>query len=181
MKENKKLVYIILTIVILILIAINLKVFISNYIGKNIQSDNEVKNNAITQIPSNIVSNDQDNKNREEKIASLSEKNRMQTYFGTYISYIESKDYKSAYNLLYENFKNTYFPTLNDFQNYVIEKYPKNIVINYTDISREGTMYILKLQIKDALNSNINAEQKDMQVVIMEESLNNFKISFEVV
>ena len=180
MKENKKLVYIILIIVILILLAINLKIFMNNYIGKS-NSDNQIKSNAITQKTSNIVSNDQDDKNREEKIATLSEKNRMQTYFGRYISYIETKDYQNAYNLLYEEFKKTYFPTLNDFEKYVIEKYPNNMVINYKDISREGKIYILKLQIKDALTSNINEEGKEIQVVIMEEDLNNFKISFEVI
>lgn len=176
MKEKRKLIYILLVIVILILVFLNIRVFINNNfekVGNN--TKNEIINRAY-----NITTEEEDEQNRKNKLASLDTRNRMQTYFGTYISYIESKDYENAYNLLYDGFKQTYFPTLQDFANYAKDAYPSNIVINYIDISREGTMYILELQIIDALNSNKQTETESMQAVILEEDINDYKISFEI-
>ena len=149
-----------------------------NYIEENNVSS--IENKIATNIINQVTSNEVDNKNRENKIASLNEKTRMQTYFGTYISYIEANKYESAYNLLYDGFRQTYFPTLQDFEQYAKSKYPNNMIINYTNITREGTIYILTLEIKDALNSNKQTEMKSTQVVVMEEDINKFKISFEV-
>lgn len=172
MKEKKKIQYIVLAIVILLLLAINIRVFVSNYFDKKVSKENNRTNIVSTE--------EEDNKNRENKIASLNEKSRIQTYFGTYISYIESKQYEEAYNLLYDGFKQTYFPTIREFQKYALENYPDNISVNYTDISREGAMYIINAEIRDILNSNKQSGSKSIRVVIMEEDINKFKISFEV-
>ena len=166
MEENKKLKYIILLIVVLLLIAINIIVFINNYIEES--NVGHIENKVTSNIVNELTSNEVDNKNRENKIASLNEKSRMQTYFGTYISYIEVKDYQSAYNLLYDGFKQTYFPTLQDFEQYAKTKYPNNMIINYTNITREGTIYVLTLEIRDVLNSNKQTEIESTQVVVME-------------
>lgn len=180
MEDKKKLVYLILIIIILILVAVNIKVFINNTIGKNGEAkQNEVVNQTINNTK-NVTTEEEDNENRKNKIASLNEKLRMQTYFGTYISYIESQEYENAYNLLYDSFKQNYFPTLQDFITYAQQKYPKNMVVNYKDISREGTIYIITVEIRDALNSNKQTEIEDIQVVITENDVNDFKISFEV-
>lgn len=174
MKEKKKIIYIILTIIILILLFINIKVFISHYISVN-GSKEKNKQNKIY----NVTTLEEDEKNRKEQLASLDGKKRMQTYFGTYISYVESKNYDKAYNLLYDGFKQTYFPSLQEFENYAKQKYPNNIVVNYIDIQREGTIYILKVEIKDALSSK-QTQVESTQVVITESNINDYKISFEV-
>ena len=123
MNDKKKLVYIILTIIILLLVAINIQIFISH----NFKEENNVsEENIITNKIYNTTSEEEDFNNRKNKIASLTERQRMQTYFGEYISAIENKDYEKAYSLLYDNFKNNYFPTLLDFANYAEAKYPKN-------------------------------------------------------
>lgn len=176
MKEKNKLTYIILIIIILILVFFNIRVFINNNFEK-ISSKNP---NEITNRVYNVTTEEEDERNRNNKIASLDTRKRMQTYFGTYISYIESKDYESAYNLLYDGFKQTYFPTLQDFENYAKSTYPSNIVVNYIDISREGTMYIIELEIKDALSSNKQTGIESTKAVILEADVNDYKISFEI-
>lgn len=177
MKENKKIQYIVLSIIILILIAINIRIFINNYFDEDVKLRNT--QNKISETNQNIlVSKEDDDQNREKKIATLTERNRMQTYFGTYLSYVESKKYEEAYDLLYEGFKQTYFPTLVDFKNYAEENYTSNMIVNYTDITREGTMYILTVEIKDALSSK-QTEAKNINAVVMEEDVNKFKISFD--
>lgn len=180
MKEKRRLIYIILAIIILILIAVALQIFI----GKKAQSENQVVNNQTeNQINStnyNTVSAEEEEQNRANKIATLTERQRMQTYFGTYISYVESGDYQSAYDLLYDGFKQNYFPTLDDFITYAQSHYPSNIVVEYTNIERKGTLFILTLKIKDALNDNTQTETEETQVVVMENDINDFKLSFEV-
>ena len=183
MKEKSKLIYIILAIIILILIAINLQVFINNQYQVS-QSQNQVINNAVQnqEINTNYNSTslEEDEENRTNKLTSLTERQRMQTYFGTYISYIENGDYESAYNLLYDEFKQNFFPTIDDFTTYAQNNYPSNIVLEYTNIEREGTLFILTVKIRDALNDNRQTEVKDTQVVVMENGINDFKLSFEV-
>ena len=174
MNDKKKLHYIILVIIILILIAINIKVFISNYF-----KENEQANENKSQITNIVSTSEEDAKNRQNKISSLNERTRAQTYFGTYISYIESGQYENAYNLLYDGFKQTYFPTLQEFEKYAAEHYPANMIINYTDISREGTMYIITAEIRDVLSKKQD-EAKSTRIVVMENGVNDYKISFEV-
>ena len=96
------------------------------------------------------------------------------------MSYIESGDYQSAYNLLYDGFKQNYFPTLDKFVTYVQSNYPKNIVVEYTNIEREGTVFILTVKIRDALNDTTQTEVSEQQVVITENNVNDFKLSFAV-
>lgn len=176
MKEKRKLIYIMLVIIILILVFLNIRLFINN----NFEKISSKTQNEITNRVYNTTSDEEDEQNRKNKIASLDTRNRMQTYFGTYISYIESKDYENAYSLLYDGFKQTYFPTLQDFENYAKQAYPSNIVVDYVDISGEGTMYILELKIRDSLNSNKQTETDSIQAVILEEDVNDYKISFEI-
>lgn len=184
MKEKNKLNYLILTIVALILVAINLYIFINNYFEKEVEQENNTINNSLNDIKINtnyaIVSEEEDEENRVNKIATLTEKQRMQTYFGQYISYVESKNYEKAYDLLYDGFKQNYFKTLEEFKSYAENNYPNNIVVEYTNIQRQGTLFILTVKIKDALESIDQEGIEEQQVVVMENSTNDFKISFAV-
>lgn len=186
MNKKNMLTYLIFIIIILILIAINLSVFIKNNY-KKIATTNETSNvfndtNDNVEINTNYetTSKETDEENRTEKISSLSEQLRMETYFGQYISLIEKKDYASAYELLYDGFKQSYFPTIEDFTTYAQTHYPNNIVVEYTDIDREGTIFILKVKIRNPLTDTTETEVPEQQVVIIEESVNNFKLSFAV-
>ena len=183
MEEKKKIIYIILIILTLILLYINIKVFLYNYIdNSSIANSNEgnIMNTYIIDNTMNVTSEEEDEENRQRKIASLTERQRMQTYFGQYLSYIESKEYSKAYDLLYDGFKNSYFLSLNDFINYAQENYYDNMVVEYIDIEREGTIYILTVEIRDALNNNKETQVESKQVIISESELNNYKISFQL-
>lgn len=170
---DKRIINILLTIVVLILIAINIKIYISNHEEEkiaeqnNIQISNTMQNNMEEDIQNTITS----------KVADMTERSRMQTYFGTFISYIEEKDYESAYNLLNENFKNNYFSTIEQFETYM-QKYPKDIAVDYKDIDRQGELFVLTVEIKDVFNSD--AEKINQRVVIRELGVNQFTLSFQV-
>ena len=171
---NKKIINILLAIVVLILIAITIKIFINNHK----EESNETQNTL--QINDNTVQSDEPEETQNaitSKVADMTERSRMQTYFGTFISYIEDKDYESAYKLLNDNFRNNYFKTLTEFETYM-QKYPKDMAIDYKDIERQGEIFVLTVEIKDIFNNNV--EPITQRVVIRELGVNQFTLSFQV-
>ena len=180
MSEKNKLIFILVLISILIIIAICLFVFINSNFenANNVQQNTGLNENINTNYTT--TSNEIDDQNRDALVASLNERQRMQTYFGRYLSYIESGDYESAYNLLYDGFKQNYFPTLKDFETYAQNNYPANMVVEYINIEREGTIFILTIKIRNALNDNTQTDVPEQQIVVTENDVNDFKLSFEV-
>ena len=171
---DKRIINILLTILVLILIAINIKIYINNHEIENNIDENTTNVNNIN-MQNNIEENIQNT--ITTKVADMSERSRMQTYFGTFISYIEEKDYESAYGLLNESFKNNYFSTIEQFENYM-KKYPKDIAVDYKDIERQGELFVLTVEIKDVFNND--TPKITQRVVIRELGVNKFTISFQV-
>lgn len=170
---DKRVINILLAIVVLILLAINIKIFINNHKEKaDIEQNSDIENSIIQ----NDVQDDTQNA-ITSKVADMTERSRMQTYFGTFISYIEEKNYESAYKLLNENFKNNYFSTLEQFETY-IQIYPKDIAVDYKKIERQGELFVLTVEIKDVFNKEVQAITQ--RVVIRELGVNQFTISFQV-
>ena len=171
---EKKIVNILLTIVVLILIAINIIIFTKNNFKKadlNETNENTVEENIIVNAEEqieNVITN---------KVIEMTEKERMQTYFGTFIKYIREKKYEDAYGLLNESFKSNYFPTLESFETYV-QKYPKESTVDYQYIERQGELFVLTVQIKDMFDSSV--EPISQRVVIRELGVNKFTLSFQV-
>ena len=184
MNDKKKIMYLILIIIIQCSIALNIIMLINHYSNEEQTSSVNETNTITTNQPINTnystESSETDEENRDSKIASLSEQLRMQTYFGQYISLIESKDYQGAYNLLYDGFKQTYFPTLEDFTTYAQNNYPSNMVVEYTNIDREGTIFVLNVKIRNPLTDTTDTETPEQRIVIIENDVNDFKLSFAV-
>ena len=173
---DRRIKMILIIIIILILLALNLIVFINN----NFRSDNSIEENEIinTIVEHNIATEEETEQSRKEMLNGYPEATRIKSYVGQYISYIDSKDYESAYNLLYEDFKNTYFKTLEDFITYAENKYPDEILVEYTNMEREGTIYVLTVNIQDTLDKNFTPIEQN--IVVRENNLNDFVLSFEV-
>ena len=172
---DKKIKIILLIIIALILLAINIMVYISNNDKSKIkENDNQVN----TIIEHNIATEEETENSRKEMLNEYSEATRMKTYVGQYLSYIDSEKYEDAYNLLYQNFKNNYFKTLVDFENYAKEKYPSEIMAEYTNMDKEGNIYILSVKIQDPTNKEYKTLEQN--IVIQENDLNDFVLSFNV-
>lgn len=173
---DKRLKNVIITIVILLLIALNIAVFIKYNTKENIINENiitveeeEKQGSTLSQIDTAIKS----------KVLEKGERERIEAYFGSFISEIQREDYEKAYNMLNENFKNNYFNQEADFENYIKSKYPtSNIIVKYNNIERQGEVFIITVTLDDAFDSNF--EEIEQRVVIRENSANNFKISFQV-
>lgn len=175
---NKKIKILLLTIVLLIIIAINLIVFINHNKPENTKSKDNTTSENINMPEYNVATIEETEQARKEMLNNSTEATRMKTYVGQYISYVDSKNYQEAYNLLYDNFKNTYFPTLGDFESYANQKYPEEIMLEYGNMEREGTIYILSVTIKNPLDSSFQSIEQNF--VLQESDLNDYVLSFSV-
>lgn len=118
------------------------------------------------------------NKEELEEVKEMEEKKRITYYFSKYITYLEEKNYEKAYNLLYEDYKNNYFPTLEDFEKYAKERYPDFMRIEHTYMSRQGDYYILTVNIYNLLTNEII--EKEQKYVIKEKDFLDYVLSFQV-
>lgn len=129
-----------------------------------------------------IITEEEINNEEIQKLQKMNERDRMQYYFGKYIKYIENKQYYRAYDMLYSEFKEKYFPTFEDYFEYAKEKYPFDLIaVEYDNIERNGDIYVLWVTIVDPISGNPTAEDKLKQnIVIKENDFGDFVLSFSV-
>lgn len=171
MKNKLKILDYILIITLLITIVIVLTIVIKSLEKKSIQK--EVINNG-----KNVTDIKQDDSDNELK--DMSERQRMEFYFSEFMDYIENGKYQEAYNLLYPEFKENYFKTLDDFKKYVNKLYPEFVSFSYNDIERQGNIYVLMITVINPYLNKIEAK-KSQRIVIKENNFNDFVLSFQVI
>ena len=112
-------------------------------------------------------------------VASLNERDRIEYYVSKFVEAIEEKDYEKAYDMLYEDFKENYFPTLSSFEEYAKSKFSKVLSLDHTNFERNGDYYILWITMSDPLSGKNSG--KDINFVVRENALNVFDLSFSVI
>ena len=134
-----------------------------------------------------------------EKFLSINEQNcnptigKYSSKKETFFEDIENEDYQKAYDVLNEDFRNTYFPNIEEFTTYV-QKYfsSSNLGITYDNIERlgnnkTGNMYVVWIYIRNLLDLYKTDEQRETEetnyinFVILEHDYNNYEMSFSVV
>lgn len=113
------------------------------------------------------------------ELAGKGERDRMEYYVKSFVNAVENKEYEEAYDMLYEDFKKNYFPTLNDFEEYTQNTFPTLCSIDYTNIERNGDVYVLWITLSDSLAGKDSAVE--MNFVVQENDLNDFVLSFTVI
>ena len=118
----------------------------------------------------------------------MSESKRMKRYIGMFFEDIEEGKYLEAYSVLNEEFKNNYFPRLEDFEEYAKKYLNSNtLAITYDNIERlgnnkTGNMYVVWTTITDIFRPKLAEDEKIEQTnfVIIEKNYNEFEMSFSV-
>ena len=82
-----------------------------------------------------------------QKYNSAQEKEKVSMNVDRVISMINTKDYKNMYTLLDEEYKNTYFTTLEEFERYMSIVYDKHYSYTIQQTTKNGETYILKIQL----------------------------------
>lgn len=171
---------IIIALVIVFIIFIVIKAIFS--MSSNKEKEDNTTNNNISNT-TNITKNTNDEA-KIKKLKKVSESERIRTYLGQYFKYIEKKDFESAYNLLYADFKENYFPTLEKFKEYIEKcKYPKMLSIKYNDLETHGYYYIVDLNIENLDPDAISSEavvKENTKFVLKENDYNDYYLSFQL-
>lgn len=183
-KTNTKLIILILAVVILIIL--NLIIFSKKIIQPKLQAEKQEQNNVA-------ISQEQNKKKDEQEVVPIvrtdaeivqmlsgyKERDRMEFYCGEYFRHLLKGEYDAAYNLLYTEFKQQYFPTVEEFEEYAKKTYPTTFALDYDDITRQGDIYVLRLKILDM--DGTKDTEKIQRVVIRENNYNDYVISFQVI
>lgn len=181
--DDKKVIKLFLTIGILVLLCVNLYLVIQKILlpkskeQKQISKTQNVNNNDNNIENFEKISSEQ---NQLELLKKGTERDRIEYYCGQFFRYIENKNYEKAYQILYPDFRQKYFPTIEEFKKYVIKVYPKILAINYDDFDRQGNIYVTTVLIDDGLAKD-NSKQFSQRIVVQENDYNNFVLSFQVI
>ena len=113
------------------------------------------------------------------ELSSMGERERMERYVSNFVSDVENGEYESAYAVLNEDFKTNYFKTLEAFQEYADNHFPRMISLKHENIERtgEGT-YVLWVTLSDSLKGKDTGIK--MNFVVKENELNKYELSFSV-
>ena len=180
--------------IVLILMAVNIIMLIKYLtIDENAQMQNS--NTTASSVNTNTVLDDV----TDEEGKQMSEQDRMRRYAIEFIDNLDNEEFDVAYGKLSEDFKKTYFPTQNEFEQYVRERIRTGeLTINFRNIERlgnekTGNLYVLWVDVYDVLGNeyvqnleeNMTEEEKEedsgnMNIVILEKDFNNYELSFSV-
>lgn len=84
-----------------------------------------------------------------EKYNSATDQQKVALNIDKFIQAINSKDYKYAYNCLADSFKNNYFKTQEDFENYAKENFYSNSTVGYKEFDTQGEYYTYSVILTD--------------------------------
>ena len=162
-KKRKLLkIILILLVLLLIIVVIIIRSIINN---KQPKTEEEILSEYEKQTNEKIVAD----------LSGKSENERMKYYCSEFFKCISLRRYEEAYDMLYSEYKENYFPTLASFEKYMSEYFSEDVSITYTNIERLGNMYVLWIDVKEIYN---NGYSFSMNVVIREDAYNDIKMSF---
>lgn len=165
-------------IILLIIVVCLVIVIILTYMSNKLKNQSKDYSNLTDEEIGQAVQDEIDEMNKIT-LSAKGERDRIEYYVTSFLNAIENKNYEDAYNMLYEEFKDRYFPTLDDFEKYVKEKFPKDFTLEYTNIERNGNYYVLWVNMSDPLAGK--EASVEMNFVVQENDLNDFVMSFSVI
>ena len=110
------------------------------------------------------------------------------SHVGFFLEDIENGDYQSAYDVLNEDFKKTYFTNLDEFKEYADKNFNSSIMtLTYDNVerlgnSKTGNMYVVWVTISNMFQSKLKdgEELPQTSFVIIEYDYNKYEMSFSV-
>lgn len=113
----------------------------------------------------------------KQKYEGANEKRKVQMNADKWILMLNNKDYKAAYEVLDESFREQYFGTVEKFEEYMRGRFPEYYGLTFSDFSEEAGVYIQKILLTD-----IRAKQDFVlpETIIMKLTDDGFKMSFRI-
>lgn len=95
-----------------------------------------------------------------------------------WVQMLNSRDYKAAYKVLNETFKNSNFGSEEKFKTYIRQKYPSHYKIEFLNFSEEGDTYVQHIKLK-SITVSVNQE-KELDIIMKLEEGTDFVMSFNI-
>lgn len=118
----------------------------------------------------------------QRQYQNMSEAEKVQYDLAKFISMVEQKDYLQSYNLLDEDFKNSNFPTINDFKDYIKNQYYSDNYFNRCEkMGEENGFLKYQLVVSNNASENIIDEETITKVFYIQLGENmDFKLRFDM-
>ena len=165
--KTKKIILISIILLVVLLVALLLLMLLRK---PNKMSQEEIEKVDLKHI-------EEQNNLEAEDLSGKSEQQRMEAYCSKFFRLVDRGNYEQAYELLYDDYKENYFPTLNNFKKYFEDYFPSDFGLSYENIERLGDIYVLMVNVSDVVNGSYG-HNFDLYVVLQEKEINNFVISF---
>lgn len=114
----------------------------------------------------------------QEEYSKLSDLEKASINIDIFIRMLNTKDYSHAYEVLSDGFKSNYFPTEEQFKNYVKENFFDYNIATINRNTNEGEIYIYDVNLRSGAGSAAETLEKTFNVLLEEGT--DFKISFNV-
>lgn len=115
----------------------------------------------------------------EKNYSKMSERNKVAANVYIFIQMINTKDYKHAYELLDNTFKQNNFGSLEEFKTYVKDNFFDN---NYTDtsfeIGQQSDYYTCRMEVKE--NAGEDVRGKKLEIIMKLKEGTDFVMSFNI-
>lgn len=113
-----------------------------------------------------------------KKYNKLSSQEKAITNVDKVMKLINEKNYSTVYNYLNSEFKNTYFPTLDRFTNYMKQNFFDNNIVGQMTVGNQGDNYIVTVPYKEFLSAA--AEEKEVVFLVRLKEGTNFELSINI-
>ena len=116
----------------------------------------------------------------EEKYSDLSDNEKVKSNVYLFLQMINAKDYRQAYDLLDETFKNNNFNTLESFRSYIENNFfDYNLDVSTgANVEKKGSLYVYTSTLKNGPSSA--AESKNLNVIMQLKEGTDFVMSFSI-
>ena len=105
------------------------------------------------------------------------EEQKVQMNINKFIQMINRQDYKTSYNLIDSTFKNNYFETNREFEEFIKNRFFLYNKISFKNITKEGnSLFLCDIEISDL--SNEEEQSRDLTIVMKLNNELNFVMSF---
>lgn len=113
-----------------------------------------------------------------EKYEKANEREKVGLNIERFISAINDRDYKFAYDKLDEIFKQNNMPTQEDFENFVKANMYENNTLEHKTVEKQGNTFVYELNLKDADDNLSNT--KPLTVIMQLKNITDFVMSFSI-
>lgn len=113
----------------------------------------------------------------KERYKTAKDEDKVKMNIDKWILMLNNRDYKAAYEVLDEEFRNEYFQNVDKFEKYMRTTFPLRYGLTFTDFKQEAGVFIQDILLTDIVSNDKSITQ---ETIIMKLTEDGFKMSFRI-